>query len=413
MKRFVSFIYRQITDIKQSGAPSLARKCRQGIGYVVAIIPVIFVRLARPFLLVRFGRLNSSRVGHFVTDAEFYLCEREIGIQNPKAIDFFGLSGEVCNGYLKIMCTRVLHIRKFVNYLCRVNRMIPGGNKNDIRIVTGERYFTRDVEGLLQKTMPHLFFTLEEERQGRLALAKMGLPPDVEFICFHARDSAYLKSSAPKWDYSYHNYRDCDVHNYLLAVQRLSMRGIYAFRMGAVVKDKLRESDPKIIDYANQGRTDFLDIYLSAHCRFFLGCGSGIDSVATVFRRPVAYANFVPLLFAPSWGPKDLLIPKKMWLTRENRFMSFRETLESGVGKLTSTQDYLERGIRVVENSAEEIADLAVEMDERLKGTWKTTKEDEVLQNRFWSFFKNSEYHGEILSHVGAVFLRQNRALLD
>lgn len=56
---------------------------------------------------------------------------------------------------------------------------------------------------------------------------------------------------------------------------------------------------------------------------------------------------------------------------------------------------------------------ISVEMDERLKGTWQTTEEDEELQRRFWSLFKPSELNRVFRSRIGAEFLRQNRELLD
>lgn len=59
------------------------------------------------------------------------------------------------------------------------------------------------------------------------------------------------------------------------------------------------------------------------------------------------------------------------------------------------------------------LAALAMEMDERLKGTWQTTEDDEELQRRFWSLFKPSELNGIIVSRIGTKFLRQNQELLD
>ena len=52
-------------------------------------------------------------------------------------------------------------------------------------------------------------------------------------------------------------------------------------------------------------------------------------------------------------------------------------------------------------------------MDERIKGTWQSTEEEEELQQRFWSLFKPSELNRVFLSRIGAEFLRQNRELLD
>jgi putative glycosyltransferase (TIGR04372 family) len=183
--------------------------------------------------------------------------------------------------------------------------------------------------------------------------------------------------------------------------------------MGAVVKEALTTSNPKILDYATRGRTDFLDVYLSAKCAFFVSSGAGIDDVSRVFRRPLLFVNFVPLEYAHTWFPDGLFIPKKLWLTGESRFLRFREILESGIGRFLKSEEYERDGIEVIENTPEEILAAAVEMDERLKGTWETTEEDEELQRRFWSLFEGSELHGEIVSHIGAEYLREYRELLD
>jgi len=82
-------------------------------------------------------------------------------------------------------------------------------------------------------------------------------------------------------------------------------------------------------------------------------------------------------------------------------------------GKFPTTEDYEKLGTEAVENTPEEITDLAREMDERLKGRWQTTEEDEELQRRFRSLFKGSGSHGTILSRIGAQFLRQNARSLE
>lgn len=63
----------------------------------------------------------------------------------------------------------------------------------------------------------------------------------------------------------------------------------------------------------------------------------------------------------------------------------------------------------MVENTPEEIA-AAVEMDDRLKGTWKTTAKTTNPQC-FWALF--TSLHGSIESRVGADFLRTHRRLLE
>ena len=48
----------------------------------ILLLPVIFiVRIIRPFILIRFGTLCSSRIGHYAANTEIYLCERDAGLQ--------------------------------------------------------------------------------------------------------------------------------------------------------------------------------------------------------------------------------------------------------------------------------------------------------------------------------------------
>jgi hypothetical protein len=75
--------------------------------------------------------------------------------------------------------------------------------------------------------------------------------------------------------------------------------------------------------------------------------------------------------------------------------------------------NYEEKGIELIESTPEEIAAVGLEMDERLKGSWQTTIEDEELQRQFWEMFPKGKYHGEIYSYIGAHFLRQHNERSD
>ena len=54
-------------------------------------------------------------------------------------------------------------------------------------------------------TKAHLHFSDQEEQYGLEQLQKMGIPKNMPFICFHARDSAYLDQLEPDRDQSYHD----------------------------------------------------------------------------------------------------------------------------------------------------------------------------------------------------------------
>ena len=59
--------------------------------YLFSIPLLIIIYLIRPWLLIRWHALSSSRIGHMALDTELYSCRRETEINQPsqKYIDFF------------------------------------------------------------------------------------------------------------------------------------------------------------------------------------------------------------------------------------------------------------------------------------------------------------------------------------
>ena len=185
-------------------------------------------------------------------------------------------------------------------------------------------------------------------------------------------------------------------------------------RVGSIVGDLMKTDNPKIIEYAHNGyRTELLDIFLPANCYFFVGCGSGPDFIPIAFKRPEVFVNISQLEGITSWSSNCLIIFKKPWIKQGKRFMALREVMELGIGRINRTYELENMGIELVENSPEEILDVVIEMDERLKGTWENSEEDEELQRRFWNIFKVNDLSKVIRARIGTKFLRQNKELLN
>jgi len=407
------FLHRQIKEVQNDGTRAVRRKAMRVLGSILPVLAalpmVIAVRLMSPFFLIRFGYLIGKRIGHFAGNTELYLCKRD-GPENGDRfrLDLFYCTSPVCNEYLRRMWKRKLLIFPFVRWLYAVNQVIPGGDKHTIEL-PGDK----DTFGYIAQCAPHLAFTPDEERAGRQYLESINIREGDPFICFCSRDDNYLKAIEQHGDYSYHDYRNASIHSHVEAVEAfLENRSYQAIRMGYLSKEQIRTKNPKIIDYATNGdRTDFLDIYLSAKCHFFLNSGSGISALPRVFRRPLLATNLVPLALAPisfNMGSLTVFIPKKHWLIEEKRWMSFKECLACGFLK---THEYQQAGIEMVDNTPEEIADAMVETHARIRGVWEATDEDEALQRRFISLFKNTDSVVQ-RARIGARFLRQNRELL-
>jgi putative glycosyltransferase (TIGR04372 family) len=394
--------------------------------YLISIPLVLIIRLIKPWYLIRWQELISSRMGHFALNTELYCCERdaEINLPSQRHIDLFCLRKYVCNRQLEKMWRRsrlIILPRWLLIPLSRVNRFfslfISTGKEHEIEETSND---DRDVYNLLDKFSSHISFTDKEKLKGKEILKKFGLTKNAKFVCLIVRDAGYLNRHIEheyedRWQYL--SYRDEDINKYVLAAEELARRGYYVFRMGIKVLKPLKSSNPKVIDYANSDmRSDFMDIYLGANCFFCITNGTGIDAIPAIFRRPLA-CIIVPFGYTWTYSNKFLLLTKHHINKRNQKELTVSEIFSFNVASAFDTKIYEINNIELKENSPEEIKDLVIEMDDRLNDKWKETDEDIMLQKKFWSIFKENiknlnlekPLHGKIKSKFGAKFLRENQ----
>ena len=111
---------------------------------------------------------------------------------------------------------------------------------------------------------------------------------------------------------------------------------------------------------------------------------------------------------------------------KNQKELTISEIFLSNVAASNHTNEFDQNGVELWENSPEEIRDLAIEMDDRLNGNWNETKEDILLQEKFWSIFEENTKrldpkiilnsamskipnHGKIKARFGTKFLRENK----
>lgn len=368
-----------------------------------ALLVIAFVRLVRPLILIRFGEICSFRLGHLAANTELYLCQKDAS--GLRSIDLFAHTGRIANRQLAKMFGRVMWIdpTRFASLVMTVDRRFRGWERHHAEPLQ----YDRDITNQMEKTPTHLKFTRSEIKRGERERRAMGIPDDAKWVCLIARDKRYLTSIG--WDTSYHDYRDTDIKNYRQAALMLAERGYYVLRMGQVVNEEFGLEHPRVIDYATSGmRSDFMDIYLGAHCAFCVSNGTGFDAVPAIFRRPVCYVNIAPIEYAPTWMD-SLFIWKHHY--KDGKRLTMPEIIRAYGGQALSTERYAALGITLEENSPQEICDLAEEMANKVEGIWRGGI---VEQIRFWQKFPHSispyngrPLQGKIRMRVGAKFLRQ------
>ena len=387
------------------------------LGLVAAALIVI----ARPFVLIRVGFLHSDRIGHFAANHEIFLCEDEARKSQGgrQSIDLYYMGRiPVCNEQLATMWKRKLRVWNSI-LLRPISLIFRSTNLLASHVCGDAPSLDRDVNNILDRTTPHLEFTSAEEMKGLELLRQFGVPSGAEYVCFIVRDSGYLKTLYGDLG-EYHSYRNADINNFMLAAEELTKYGVYVFRMGSVVEKQFISDNPMIIDYAsNELRSDFMDIFLGATCLFCLTTCTGFDAVPLVFRRPLAIVDCVPAGSLPTWGQRNVVLIKHHVFESTGNERTLSQILDSKVAHAASSVDYISAGIRLEENSAIEVANVCIEMYQRLKGRWIDEAQDIARQRQFQDLFTNRptcmthpvsgvQMHGEIECTFSSEFLRQN-----
>jgi len=330
--------------------------------FLFPVLPVLFA--LEPFRKIRFGLIYTRRIGHLAGNTDLFLRKLQIGRADPKAV--YILAGiDPVNRQLFEMLKRHLPVYE-IRWLTRVLFYLRPILQRT-RFWEGLRWDGPEYEAFNQGKAT-LAFTDEEEAKGREFLAELGIGEDDWFVCMHDRDSSYLDAYMPEEGdlWRTRDFRNCRIENFLKAAEYITSKGGYVLRMGAVVDRPLPDTgNSRIIDYATGHRSDFLDIYLPANCRFFLGCDSGLFVISTIFDVPVALTNCTFIGLNP-FRRDDFFILKPLRETRNGNFLTFDQGIQQGFYNNGFPHPEAD-GYELVENDSDEILDLVREILENLE----------------------------------------------
>ena len=265
------------------------------------------------------------------------------------------------------------------------------------------------------KSPPTLDFTDAEKQKGNELQNHLLPDPEKPFVCIALPEKSYYLSKYPLSDssdsgqdiFSYMPTWD----SYYRCVNSLTDAGLDVIRMGQSVDSAIDPSSCKIINYASTSRSEFGDIWLLGNCKFVIaGGGTGIYWPASAMDKPALMTDSYGLSNT-SYGQHDLKIPQLAWSRSEKKLKSFSWLIKN-VGWATNRQ-HLEGDLKIIKNTAEEINEVVLEMNQRLDGTWIETDEDVELQNRFKKLREVvPKWQVQEGVRIGADFLRRYQHLL-
>lgn len=351
----------------------------------------------------------TDRIGHLAAEVNGFLMERELGLlpshhwfilDQPKRVanaclmDYWRAHISIIRQPLLVRILDIMTSRWLMRH--DVERMILTEGTS-VLYALHARWADR---------APFIKLTDEHRARGYSLLESLGLPSGAWFVCVHVREPGFSAVDEMHMD-----FRNATPANTSLAINEVVARGGWCIRMGDASGVPLPPM-PGVIDYPRSGaKSDWMDVFLCAECRVFFGANSGLYFLSTVFGKPVALANIVPpSILAPR--PGDLSIPKLMRRSSETQPMSFNEVMASPAANYQHSTAYKAAQLVLIENEAEDIQALMVEMLDVLEGREIYSEEDKKLQAAYLKLFREGHFSFGAASRIGRQFLRKHRGLL-
>ena len=404
--------------------------------YTLSPFIIIIILVIRPFIKIRFSYQSSERIGDITVPMEVYLSEKKFNKKN-NYLDIFILTNIIANKtYIDLIKKKVIILPNTLTYPIYHLILIL---KRNVKILNDLTFKTKwyDNNFTIMRTSCNLVPDENFINRGNKFLESISVPKNAKILCLIVRDSGYLKKKFPNQNWKYHDYRNCKIENYKLAITAAIDKGYYVFRMGQDADKKIFINDPKFIDYSSKYRTDFLDVFLAYKCKLCITTGTGWDSLpAFVFRKPVIFTNFTPVGNMTTYS-KNFMFSIKIHYDRvKNKKMNLKEISENPVAYASSSEIFESSNIELIENNPEELKDLTLEMIDKLENNFVISDKDLENQNNFWSkyteYFKlrNYKYDAEkkidplccttnrlldnkIISMIGNNFLKKNKFLIE
>jgi putative glycosyltransferase (TIGR04372 family) len=175
---------------------------------------------------------------------------------------------------------------------------------------------------------------------------------------------------------------NANIEDYLPAIKEITRRGGWVIRIGDPAMKPLPLMR-NVLDYCHSKiRADWMDVFLAARCRFFLGTSSGPCYIPQSYGVPCVLTNWWPPAQRP-WHPDDIFVPKLLRRIATGEILSLEKSLEEPFGYCNSI-DYLSEahGVVVQDSDPEDIHLAVVEMLERAAGQAKYDERDIAMRER-------------------------------
>ena len=234
------------------------------------------------------------------------------------------------------------------------------------------------------------------------------------FLLFSCRDDAYKEKIHGK-KLNFHSYRNDSLINYEKSFTSLKKQ-FNIVRFGSVASEKVKSEG--IFDYSfSEDRNEINDLWLMKNCYIYIGTGSGPDTLAINYQKPIVYTNWLhPSNIFGFHSPVNLIF-KKIFDKKNNEYISYKKLIDKNnigvsgkpLGLLYTNQELEENHLIAEENSADEIENAIKELDMFLRKKYIFNSNNQDHFRNFYRLYSNNPISDNF--YISDYFINKNKEL--
>jgi len=248
----------------------------------------------------------------------------------------------------------------------------------------------------------HFKIREKDNEKGKNILKKMGVPSDAWYVTLHVRQG---KKGIG------HNFRDSDPATYIKSIKEIISRGGYVIRVGDNSMSPLPKIDG-LIDYPfTEFKSEFMDVFLGATCKFCLGTSSGYYSIPIFFGKPVLLVNFLNPLEYYSLNQGNMFLPKYLINKKNKSQIPIKSLFQFPINCYGSDEIFHKNDIAIIDNTEDEICSSVNEMfnilDNKKQNYEFINNNKKFKKDLDFIFHKEYEYPLVAMADLPSAFLRK------
>lgn len=382
-----------------------------------ATLILLVLRMLEPVMKFELMIVAFHRFGHLALEPETMLCRLEHDIKISPQVKFFPKIFRLWSlGPRRLQANRFL-AKKWSEVVTSppswaIDALVKAGERFPSIKLASPRLSIQRQDNSLDESHPHLRFTAAEIHEATAGLEKIGINPDQKFVCLVVRDGGNYKSlgEAENPNTEMFNF---DIADFEMAAKSLAMRGYQVVRMGAGTEKPMTTRIDGVFDYASSScRSELLDIYIAANCKFAISTQTGPDAVCLAFRRPVCYVDvtrFSQFFFGTKiayWSPSRISL--------NGRPLLLKEIVSSDLAWIKDPDDFDRVGLVGAHSTAEELFGLVDGFVDLFEGGLIMTHDDLAMSEKAQEIISDGlgqpgkDTFGRITAQINPAFLRKH-----